>query len=303
MVVPCFNVAEHVSAVLQEVPDFVDRIIAIDDGSTDSTGLQLSKSADPRVEVLHHDRNEGVGAAVITGFERSASTGADIMVKVDGDGQMDLSLLEKLIDPLVADGFDYTKGNRLLDRRALASMPGTRRFGNFALTFLTKLASGYWHIIDPQNGFVAIRRQSWALLDPTRLARGYFFENDMLVNLNIINARVKDVRMPARYLGAPSSLRLRRVIPTFAVLLLRRVGYRFYTKYMLLDFSPIALFVLVGVPLVLWGAGFGAWAWWHHSQLNVIASTGTVMLSVLPLILGFELVLQALVLDIQSTPR
>lgn len=303
VVVPCFNVADHIDSVLSDMPTFVDRIFAVDDGSSDDTIERLERSGDPRLGIVRHSRNRGVGAAVISGFEQAVSTGADIIVKVDGDGQMDLTRLQTLLDALATEGFDYAKGNRLLDRRALSAMPRTRVVGNFALTFLTKLASGYWNILDPQNGYLAIRSRTWSLLDPSRLSTGYFFENDMLINLNIISARVKDVRMPARYLGESSHLRVRRVIPSFMVLLIRRIGYRFMTKYVLLDFSPIALFVLAGLPLFLWGVGFGAWAWWYHAQEGAIASTGTVMLSVLPLILGFELLLQALVLDIQSTPR
>jgi hypothetical protein len=157
--------------------------------------------------------------------------------------------------------------------------------------------------MDPQNGFVAIKASTWAVLDSERIASGYFFENDMLVGLNIVDARVKDVPIPARYQGEPSSLRVHRIIPVFAWLLLHRMVHRFYFKYMLLDFSPIALFVLAGLPLFLWGIGFGAWSWWASSRAGTFASAGTVMLSVLPLLVGFQLLLQALVLDIQRTPR
>lgn len=303
VVLPCYNVAGQVAGVVASVPPWVDGIVAVDDASTDDTGVVLDGLRDPRLVVVHHARNLGVGGAVSTGFELGAELGADILVKVDGDGQMDLADLPPLLDALTTQGYDYAKGNRLLDRKALASMPRVRLFGNLILTFLTKLASGYWRLLDPQNGFVAIRAETWARLDRHRIARGYFFENDMLVNLNIQDARVKDVPMPARYGGEPSSLRVHRIVPVFTWLLLSRMVYRFYTKYMLLDFSPIALFVLTGLPLFLWGAGFGAFAWWANAQQGTFASTGTVMLSVLPLLLGFQLLLQALVLDIQQSPR
>ena len=303
VVLPCFNVAGQVGAAIADVPAWVDGIVAVDDASTDETATMLTTVCDPRLVVVRHERNRGVGGAVATGFERAAELGADILVKVDGDGQMDLAYLQPLVEALISDDYDYAKGNRLLDRAALARMPRVRLIGNVILTLLTKLASGYWHLLDPQNGFVAIRAATWARLDRGRIFHGYFFENDMLVNLNIQGARVKDVPMPARYGDEPSSLRVRRVIPLFSWLLLNRTVYRFYMKYILLDFSPIALFVLAGLPLFLWGVGFGAYSWWVNAHQGTFASTGAVMLSVLPLLLGFQLLLQALVLDIQQSPR
>lgn len=282
----------------------MDSIVAVNDGSDDATPGVLEASNDPRLLTVRHERNRGVGAAMRSGLQRAAELQGDILVKVDGDGQMDFHDLPRLLDALVADDrYGYAKGNRLLYAAGLKEMPRGRRFGNFALTFLMKLASGYWHVVDPQNGFVAIRRPTWELLDPARIADGYFFENDMLINLNILDVRVRDVPMPARYGAERSHLRLRRVVPSFAGLLLRRLLYRFYTKYVLRDFSPIALFVFAGLPLLLWGIGFGGWSWWDHAQRGVVTPTGTVMLAVLPLLIGFELLLQALVLDIQSSPR
>lgn len=304
VVIPCYDVASTVAAVLADVPDYVDRIVAIDDGSRDATREVLAGVRDERLTVIAHDRNLGVGAAMRTGFGCAATQGVDLLVKVDGDGQMDLAHLPALLDALVDDArCGYAKGNRLMDQRALAAMPRTRLVGNIALTLLTKLASGYWHVLDPQNGFVAIRRGIWERLDPSRLNDGYFFENDMLVNLNILDVPVKDVAIPARYRGERSALRVRSVIGPFAALLIRRMLSRFYTKYVLRDFSPIALFVLFGVPLVTWGVVFGAWQWWDHAQRQIATPTGTVIVSVVPLILGFQLLLQALVLDIQNSPR
>ena len=303
VVLPCYNVADQVADVVASVPDWVDGIVAVDDASQDDTSGVLPGLADPRLVIVRHERNRGVGGAMVTGFQKAALLGADILVKVDGDGQMDLRFLPALLDPITKEQYAYAKGNRLLDRAALAQMPRVRLIGNLLLTFMTKLASGYWHLMDPQNGFVAIKASTWAVLDPERIASGYFFENDMLVGLNIIDARVKDVPIPARYQGEPSSLRVHRIIPVFSWLLLHRMIHRFYFKYMLLDFSPIALFVLAGLPLFLWGAGFGAWSWWASARAGTFASAGTVMLSVLPLLVGFQLLLQALVLDIQRTPR
>lgn len=303
VVIPCYKVAGQVAGVLAAIPEYVDGIVAVDDASPDETSTILAAIDDPRLDVVRHQQNRGVGGAMISGFNRAAELGAEIMVKVDGDGQMDLSYLPLLLDPLVNHDYVYAKGNRLVDRKALEAMPRVRLFGNFVLNFLTKLASGYWHIMDPQNGFLAITTAAWEPLDHGRIYNGYFFENDMLVNLNLYNARVKDIPMPARYGDEPSSLRIRHVIPTFSWLLIDRTIYRFFTKYMLRDFSPIALFVLTGLPLFVWGVVFGAASWIINARLGVVTSTGTVMLSVLPFLIGFQLLLQALVLDIQDAPR
>jgi len=303
-VIPCYNVASHIAAVLAAVPDYVDQVIAVDDGSRDDTLNRLEAATDKRVEIVRHDRNRGVGAAMRTGLARGAEAGADLLVKVDGDDQMDLAELSKLLDALVDDPRSgYAKGNRLVDQKALSRMPRLRVIGNFALTFLTKLASGYWYVVDPQNGYLAIRRVVWELLDPARISDGYFFENDMLVGLNILDIPVRDVPIPARYGDERSYLRVRRVLLPFAFLLIRRTIYRVYAKYMLRDFSPIALFLLAGLPLFIWGVVFGAYQWWSHAQEGIATPTGTVIVSVVPLILGFQLLLQALVLDIQNSPR
>jgi glycosyltransferase involved in cell wall biosynthesis len=304
VVIPCYNVASHIAEVLSAIPEYVDRVVAVDDGSRDETVKVVEATSDKRVELIRHDKNRGVGAAMRTGLARGAEAGADLLVKVDGDGQMDLADLTKLLDALVDDPrYGYAKGNRLVDQKSLSQMPRLRFIGNFALTFLTKLASGYWYVVDPQNGYLAIRRVVWERLDPARISDGYFFENDMLVGLNILDVPVKDVPIPARYGDERSSLRVRRVLFPFFFLLIRRTFYRVYMKYMLRDFSPIALFLLFGIPLFGWGVVFGAYQWWTHAELGIVTPTGTVIVAVVPLILGFQLLLQALVLDIQNSPR
>ena len=302
--IPCYNVAPHIAGVISAMPDYVDQVVAVDDGSRDDTLKALEAAKDKRVEVLRHEKNRGVGAAMRTGLARGGQGDADILVKVDGDGQMDLADLVKLLDALVENPRSgYAKGNRLFDQKALSKMPRLRLIGNFALTFLTKLASGYWYVVDPQNGYLAIRRDVWERLDPDRISDGYFFENDMLVCLNILDIPVTDVPIPARYGDERSYLRVRRVLFPFSFLLLRRTFYRVWAKYMLRDFSPIALFLLTGLPLFFWGVVFGAYQWWSHLQQGIATPTGTVIVAVVPLILGFQLLLQALVLDIQNSPR
>jgi len=303
VVIPAYNVAPHLGVVLRGIPAFVDTVTVVDDGSTDDTAEAAKNVGDPRVTVLDSPTNEGVGGAMARGFEHALAQGDGIIVKMDGDGQMDPADLPRLLEPIVDGRCDYAKGNRFLRSRELDIMPKARLAGNFVLTFLTKLASGYWNVFDPQNGYLAITSGTLRLLDLGRLSRRYFFENDMLINLNIFDARVCDVAMPSRYGTERSSMRLGRILCSFPFHLFRGYWHRFYRKHVLRDFSPVALFMLTGLPLLAWGTGFGLYTWGQSWLQNQFASTGTVMLSVLPFLVGFELVLQALVLEIRDTPR
>jgi glycosyltransferase involved in cell wall biosynthesis len=303
VVIPAYNVADRIAAVLKAVPDFVDAIRVVDDGSRDGTADAALAVADPRVRVVRHATNQGVGAAMVSGFRDALMDGDDgIVVKMDGDGQMDPAMLPRLLDPIVDGRCGYAKGNRFLFARELAVMPRHRLVGNFVLTFLTKLASGYWHVFDPQNGYLAIAAPVLRLLDFDRLSRRWFFENDMLINLNVFNVPVADVPMPSRYGDERSSMSIGRVLVSFPYHLFRGYWSRFYRKYVLRDFSPIALFMLTGLPLVVFGILLGGYTWFQSWRLNRFASTGTVMLSVLPFIVGFQLVLQALVLEMRDSP-
>jgi len=303
VVIPAHNEERFIGQVIAEIPSFVDWIIVVDDASSDATYARVKEMTNPHVILLQNSTNQGVGGSMIRGYREALKLDCDIVVKVDGDGQMPLNRLPNLLDAIVDYGYDYAKGNRFLESTSLKQMPGIRLIGNIALTFLTKLASGYWHIFDPQNGFTAIKARCLKVLDLDRVHKRYFFENDMLLNLNIHNFRVKDVPMPAIYGQEKSEMGIISTFITFPGLLLRRYLYRVYQKYVLRDFSPIALFLGLGSLLLGWGAGFGIYLWFKSILTHVQTSTGTVMLAVLPLILGFQLVLEALVLDIHETPR
>jgi glycosyltransferase involved in cell wall biosynthesis len=303
VVIPAYNVERSIRKVVDGIPDWVDRIIIVDDASRDDTLREARSVVSDRVIVLHHDVNQGVGGATLTGFRRALDEGVKIAVKMDGDGQMDPAHLPVLLDAVTIQGYDYAKGNRFLHSSELSAMPRHRLFGNFVLTFLTKLTSGYWNVFDPQNGYVAIRREPLAQLDFSRIAKRYFFENDILIHLNILGFRVKDVAIPAVYGDERSSMKISRIMGSFPVYLFRRYWYRIYQKYVLRDFSPVALFLFLGLPFFFWGVGFGFYTWWRSWAFGEIATTGTVMLSVLPFLVGFELILQAVMLDIQSTPK
>lgn len=303
VVIPAFDVEGLIENVLKGIPEFVDSIIVVDDCSSDGTYCQITNSVDPRVIAIRNKKNQGVGGATLAGFERALQMGAAIVVKMDGDGQMDPRYLPDLLDPLIEEGYAYTKGNRFLHSKELSRMPKHRLFGNFVLTFLMKLTSGYWTIFDPQNGYVAIKGEILRLLEVEKITKRYFFENDILIQLNIHHYRVKDISMPAIYGEEKSSMKISLILLSFPVYLFKRFLYRIYQKYVLRDFSPIAIFLFFGALMLLWGGAFGLYTWFKSITLNEVATTGTVMLSVLPFLVGFELILQAIILDINSTPK
>jgi glycosyltransferase involved in cell wall biosynthesis len=302
-VVPAHNEANHIARVILTTPDFVDHVIIVDDCSEDSTCEKALACGDSRLIILTTPSNQGVGGAVILGYRKSLELRGDIIVKMDGDGQMPPEFLSRLLDPIIDDGCGYTKGNRFLASDSLKQMPRRRLLGNIMLTFLTKLASGYWHIFDPQNGYTAIEIDVLRSLDLDTVHKRFFFENDILLNLNLRNVRVKDVAVPARYGEEESDLSLFKTGLTFPILLLRRFWRRIFQKYVLRDFSPIALFLFLGLALFSWGILFGLYIWVKSYMTQHPTSTGTIMLALLPLILGFQLLLQAFVMDIQQTPK
>jgi len=303
VVIPAFNVRDHIVSTLAGIPEFVDNIIVIDDASTDGTTETLAAAADSRITTLAHNVNRGVGRATVTGFRNALTQRAELIVKMDADGQMDPMYIPALLDPITSDGYGYTKGNRFLCTEELRNMPQLRLVGAFCLSFLCKLASGYWHVFDPVNGYVAIRADVLRNLPLNHLARRYFFETDLLIHLNIFRVRVKDIPIAPRYADERSSMRLRTVLLTFPVLLLRGFWYRLYQRHILREFSPVAVFWVFGAIMLLWGMAFGSYSWAESILSGHVATTGTVMLSVLPLILGFQLALQAVLIEINDSPR
>jgi dolichol-phosphate mannosyltransferase len=305
VVIPAFKVESLIAEVLSSIPDYVRWIVVVDDASPDGTALKVGEIAerDRRIALIRHARNEGVGGASMTGFQEAQAAGAEIIVKVDGDGQMPLEYLPDLILPLVRGEADIAKGNRFGDLEALRHMPVLRRVGNTALSFLAKAATGYWNCFDPTNGFLALRAEIMSKLPFDRVARGYFFEISLLGHLYLVGACLQDVPMPARYGSEVSSLSIGRALLEFplrlGILLIRRLILR----YGLIDFSMASLCLLTGLPLFLFGLVFGIIQWLKYAGLGVPAPTGTVMLATLPVILGFQLLLTAAGIDLQSVPR
>jgi glycosyltransferase involved in cell wall biosynthesis len=301
-VIPAYFAADSIARVIAEIPAWVDTIYVVDDASIDGTGAAAAAANDRRVQIIRHERNRGVGAATVTGYGRAFIDGADICVKMDADGQMDPAYLPELIEPLVSGRADYVKGNRFHDATALRSMPLTRRIGNAGLSFLIKAASGQWHIFDPTNGYTAIHRSALGALELSRLHPRYFFESSMLIRLKEVGALIEDVPIPARYGDEQSHLSVGHTLMEFPWLLMKSGLKRILWQYFVADFNAVSLFLLTGLPLILFGAGFGVYHWILSLLNRTLASTGTVMLAVLPFILGFQLILQALVLDVGSTP-
>jgi len=303
VVVPAFRVAAQVGEVVRRMPTFVDRVFVVDDACPEGSGDSAAAVEDPRVEILRHDENQGVGGAMATGFEAALEAGLDVVAKCDGDGQMDPADLALLLDPLLDGRAEYAKGCRFYHADELRRMPTSRLVGNIGLTFLSKLASGYWHVLDPQNGFVAIEAETLRQLSIKRLARDYFFENDMLIRLNVLGARVVDVSMPARYGTETSSLSPWRTLRSFPAKLLRGFVRRIVLKHFIYDVTPTALFGLAGLTLLISGSAFGLYHWIRSALERHTTPAGTVILAAVPLLLGSELLLRALVFDIESTPR
>ena len=303
VVIPAYDEERFIGQVLTRLPGYVDKIIVVDDCSTDDTFRVASASVDPRVVVMRTAHNGGIGEAMCLGYHKALDLGGEVIVKMDGDGQMAPEHLTLLLDGLIEKGYDYAKGNRFLHNEAISQMPAARIVGNIVLTFLTKAASGYWHIFDPQNGYTAIRAAALRSIALEKLDRRFFFENDVLVHLNIQNFRVIDIPMPARYGDEVSHLSISKVLLSFPPLLIRRFIGRIFQKYILRNFSPVALFLLLGLPIFTWGVLFGGYLWAHSMVTGTPTPTGGIMLSLVPIVLGFQLILQAIVLDIQETPR
>jgi len=282
----------------------VKHIFAVDDKCPEHTGDLIEREGnDPRVRVIRHDVNKGVGGAVKTGYLAALEAGCDIVVKLDSDGQMDPLLIPEIMVPIVAGLADYVKGNRFFYPAYVRSMPGPRWLGNLGLSFLTKLSSGYWSIFDPCNGFTAIHRTALQQLPLDKIADRYFFETDMLFRLNLAGAVVTDYPMRAKYADEKSGLDLKKILVEFSWRHMRTFAKRVYYKYFLRDFSYASLCLLSGLPLSLFGLLFGAYSWWRGLKSGLYSPPGTVMLSALPLLMGMQFLISFMAEDQHSQPR
>lgn len=304
VIIPGYRCENTISAVIQGLPAWVASIIYVDDDSPDDAleVVRELQSNDPRITILQHAANQGVGGAVLSGYREAVAQGADILVKMDSDGQMDPQYLPKLLQPILEGKADYTKGNRFLHFSKISAMPFLRRMGNVGLSFLVKAASGYWNVFDPTNGYTALHAAVFPLLDCERVDRRFFFESSLLAELGILRAVVRDVPIPARYGKEKSSLSELDALVNFPFRLAKKFLRRILIQYFIRDFSAFSLFSILGVVLVVFGVGWGAYYWWQSIQQGVPATTGTVMIAVLPLMVGIELIIQSIALDIHNVP-
>ena len=300
-VVPAFNEEKMIATVIDTMPEFVDLIIVVDDASSDDTSTVVLASADPRVELIRHETNTGVGGAIISGHRAAMAAGADVNVVMAGDAQMDPAYLPALLERVTAHGYGFAKANRFFSPESFRGMPGHRVFGNIVLSFMTKLASGYWNLFDPQNGYTAIRTDVLRRIELDRVAPRYSFENDLLIHLNILQVPAVDVPIPAVYGAEVSSIRLSKVVPELVSLLTRGFWRRIWYRYVLWSFSPIALLLILGLLFFTFGLGVAIWVCFQIAA-SVVATAATVMLAALPLMIGTQMLISALQLDIQASP-
>jgi glycosyltransferase involved in cell wall biosynthesis len=300
VVVPAFDEEALIAATLAGIPQIADRILVVDDASTDRTSECALGTGDARVEVVRHERRGGVGAAILTGYRRMLEDGVDVVVVMNGDNQMDPDDFPTLVEPVARGEVDYAKANRLFTGQAWELIPRTRFFGNAILSMLTKVASGYWHVADSQSGYTAISREMLGQLDLDRVYTNYGFPNDMLVHLNVWNARVRDFpSRPIYGVGEQSKMRYRHVVPRIAWLLLRGFFWRLWEKYVKRDFHPLVFFYLLGFVATLAGVLLGLVVLGYRIAGSSIA-VGTVVLVALLVLSGSQFTLFAMWFDMES---
>lgn len=304
VVIPCYRVIKQIKTVIERIPCDVDVIYIVDDCCDQGTGEYVSKNiSDSRVKVIFHEKNQGVGGAVISGYRQAVLDGLDVVVKIDGDNQMDPSLIPKFVRPITAGNADYTKGNRFFNFSDSASMPKVRLMGNIGLSFLTKASSGYWKNFDPTNGYTAVSVTVLKILPLDKVNERYFFESDILFRLSLASAKVIDVPMRAVYEDEESNLHIRKVFFPFLKGNLKNLYKRIIYKYFLQDFNIASLELCFGIIFMLFGFIFGGVNWFNNAIAGVETPVGTVIISALGIIVGFQLFLSFLSYDISNYPN
>ncbi len=302
LVVPCYKVTGHILRVIKRTPAWFEGIVCVDDACPDKSGDFIeANNTDPRVVVVRLAKNQGVGGAMLAGYAEAARRGARVMVKVDGDDQMDLSYAAQLVAPILLGEADYAKGNRFTSISHLTTMPTVRVLGNAALSFAAKVSTGYWNIFDPTNGYTALEANVARLLMEKRVSRRFFFETDLLYHLGTLRAVVRDVPMPARYADEVSNIRIGAIVGPFALKHLRNFTQRVVGQYFVRDFNAASLELLFGLFFSLFGVAY-ALSYLANRVPGQAASAGVVMLAALPIILGAQFLLQAMNFDVLNVP-
>ena len=305
VVIPYYNASKHIVSVVDKLPEYVCKIYIVNDKSPDQLPFNELKELKcySKIERIELDTNLGVGGATKKGFIKAVQDEMEFVIKVDSDDQMDTTYIPDLLMPLIEDKADYAKGNRFRDFKALKSMPNTRKTGNLFLSFLTKTATGYWNNFDPTNGFFAVKTSFLKDIYFENLANRYYFETSLIAEMYFQNARIQDVTMPALYGDEKSSMTVWKMPFVFLPKLIKTFLKRIVKTYFIYDFNMSSIYILLGLPLFLFGVVYGIYKWCHYSSVDELAPTGTIMLITLSIILGFQLLLQAIHYDIMRTPK
>lgn len=303
VVIPSYKVKDFVLDVVASVPAHIQQIYVVDDACPAGSGKYVQEHcADARVNVVFHEANRGVGGAVMTGYRAAIDGGADIIVKIDGDGQMDPALIDDFVDPILRGEADYTKGNRFYDLESLGNMPKLRVFGNAALSLMAKLSTGYWDLFDPTNGYTAIHADVARRLPFNRISERYFFETDILFRLGTFRASVVDIPMDARYGDEVSNLKISRIFSEFLTKHIRNTFKRIFYNYFLRDMSIASLELVFGALILLFGMSFGLSHWIQSAASHVSTPLGTIIIAALSILCGFQLLLAFLNYDVSHMP-
>jgi dolichol-phosphate mannosyltransferase len=308
VIIPCFRVKKHLKEVIEGIPSYVDKIFIVDDKCPQNSGKVVEELRGKnlvqksKIEILYLDSNRGVGGATTAGYQAALSQGYDILVKMDGDGQMDPAYLPRLLNPIITGHSDFTKGNRFYDLVSLKDMPLIRRIGNLGLTFFTKTASGYWSISDPTNGYTAVHSSVLKIMNLESLSKRYFFEISMLVQLNILRASAIDVPIPAKYGSESSSLSVFKSLIGFPPKLFMSFFKRLVWRYFVYDLNAVTILLVMGISLALFGVTFGTYHLYFGAVEQKFQSPGTVATALLPTLLGVQMLLQAILFDVTDCP-
>ena len=306
VIIPFYNASTKIVEVVSGIPISVNHLIIVDDCSVEilpEEAILSIVNSETKVSFIKNEKNLGVGGATKTGFLKAIELECDVVVKIDSDNQMDLSYLPIMISSIVKNEAEYVKGNRFRDMKALKKMPFVRRFGNLILSFLIKIATGYWNVFDPTNGYFALKTSLLKELDFDKISNRYFFETSLIAQLYYLNVKIKDITMPAIYGDEKSSMKVWQMPLLFSWNLLKLFIKRIVKQYFLYDFNIASLYILFGIPLFSFGVIHGIYSWIYYSTHHILAPTGTIMLVTLTIILGFQLLLQAIQYDILNSPN
>ncbi|GGD02537.1 glycosyltransferase family 2 protein [Hyunsoonleella pacifica] len=302
VIIPFYNASRHIISVVDKLPSLISKVYIVDDCSTEPLPFNTLLNNE-KVELLKTPKNLGVGGATKTGFIKAIEDKIDIVIKVDADGQMDTTYINELLIPLKTNKAQYAKGNRFRDFKALKQMPFFRKFGNLMLSFFMKAATGYWNNFDPTNGFFAVKTDVLKVLDFSNISNRFYFETSLLAELYFQGVRVSDVSMPAIYGDEKSNMKVWKMPFVFMPRLVKTLTRRIIKTYFIYDFNISSIYMLIGFPLFFFGVSYGSYTWWYYSSRSIFAPTGTIMLVTLTIIIGFQLLLQAIHYDILRAPK